>query len=226
MANSSSRLAVVTGASGALGGAMVSVFLESGFRVVGLDRAESGGAVETLRADLADSADVRRSLGALRAKHGPVDCVVHCAGGFRFAAIEDTSDQDFDFLMSANLKSAFFLLREALPEMKRRGWGRVVLIGSRATSSPPAGMSAYCAAKAGVNALVAAATEETRGLNVTVNALLPSVIDTPANRRDMPKADFSTWVPPESLARWAVRLCSPGEGDAVRGALIPVVGRV
>lgn len=205
---------------------MVSAFVQAGFRVVGMDLSESGGAVEIVRADLASSSDVRRALGEIRAKHGPVDGVVHCAGGFRFAAIEDTSDKDFDFLLNANLRSAFFLLRETLPEMKRRGWGRVVLIGAKATSAPPAGMSAYCAAKAGINALVASLTEETRGLDVTVNALLPSIIDTPANRRDMPKADFTAWVPPASLARWAVRLCSAGEGDAVRGALIPVVGRV
>jgi len=175
--------------------------------------------------DLSEPQSIRQGLLSDAMRGTPIDALVHCAGGFRFAEVEKTSDEDLDFLIDANFRSAFYLLRELLPGMKDRKRGRVVLISSRATLQPAAGMGAYCATKAALNALVGSLAEETRAHGINVNALLPTVIDTPANRRDMAKADFSKWVRPEAIAAIVSSLLGTW-GDPVHGALIPVAGRL
>jgi NAD(P)-dependent dehydrogenase (short-subunit alcohol dehydrogenase family) len=116
-------------------------------------------------------------------------------------------------------------MRELLPPMKKRGFGRIVLVSARATLNPPAGMSAYAASKAGLNALVSSVAEELKDFDININAVMPSMIDTLANRRDMPKADFKKWVSPDALAEIIFSLTQPW-GKPIHGALIPVAGRL
>ena len=213
---------LITGAAGALGSIVAKKFFSSGCEVIATDFATPADPqkVRWIPIDLSKPESVHTGL----AQVGAVDGLVHCAGGFRFSKLEETSDRDFNFLIQANLSSTFYLLRELLPGMKKRNFGRIVVVSARATLQPPAGMSAYAASKAGLNALVASVAEEVKSFNININAVLPTILDTPANRHDMPKADFSTWVKTEELAEIIYSLTQPW-GKPVNGALIPVVGR-
>jgi NAD(P)-dependent dehydrogenase (short-subunit alcohol dehydrogenase family) len=175
--------------------------------------------------DLGDSASVHQTADDLAHRGIQIDALVHCAGGFRFAMADETSDDDLDFLLGSNLRSAFLLLREFLPGMKKRNFGRLVFVSARATFSSTAGMAAYSASKAGLNMLVSSLAEEVKRQDINVNAVLPTVLDTPANRKDMPQADFSTWVAPSALADIIYSLTQPW-GQPIHGALIPVAGRI
>jgi NAD(P)-dependent dehydrogenase (short-subunit alcohol dehydrogenase family) len=229
MASRAPRNVLVTGAQGALGKVVVSRFASLGCRVFAVfhrgPAPEPAPGVEWIQMDVTDAASVRAGFARLRQGGGEVDALVHCAGGFRFAKIEDVRDEDLDFLLDVNLRSALLLVREAIPGMKAQNYGRIVLVSSRATQVPTAGMGVYTASKAGLNALTAAVADEVREHDINVNAVLPTVIDTPANRRDMPKADFSTWVSPEELAEIIVSLTQP-LGKPLNGALIAVAGRL
>jgi NAD(P)-dependent dehydrogenase (short-subunit alcohol dehydrogenase family) len=130
-----------------------------------------------------------------------------------------------DFLVRANLLSTIHLLRAIVPVMKTRGFGRIVLVGAKATLSPGAGMGVYLATKAGINQLVQSVAEELKPADITINAVMPSMIDTPANRKAMPEADYGKWVAREELAGIIFGLTQPGS-RAIHGALIPVSGRL
>lgn len=218
---------LITGAEGALGSVVRKRFATAGYQVIGTYHpggtppTSEDSATRFIKVDLANSATVHQTISSL----GDIDVLVHCAGGFRYAQVENTSDDDLDFLFNSNLRSSFLLLRELLPSMKKRNFGRIVLISSKATLQAPAGMSAYCAAKAGINALVSSAAEEVKAFDINVNAVMPTVIDTPANRRDMPKANFASWVTPNELAEIIFSLTQPF-GKPVHGALIPISGRI
>lgn len=222
------KTVLVTGAQGALGRVVAARFLKAGCDVCATDqviqepallKGEFGDRIRWVRADLADPASVAASIPA------DFDAWIHCAGGFRWARIEDLSNSDLDLLVNANIKSSFYLARHLLPAMRKKNFGRVVLIGARAALQGTAGMGAYAATKAGVHLLTQSLADETRGLDITVNALLPSIIDTPANRKDMPNVDPSAWVKPEELAEILFSLTQPW-GKSVHGALIPVSGRI
>jgi NAD(P)-dependent dehydrogenase (short-subunit alcohol dehydrogenase family) len=215
----------VTGAEGVLGAAVSQRFIEGGCKVLGSYYSKPGperAGLKWLQCDLGNSASVRSVAAELRA----VDAWVHCAGGFRWMKTESAGDADIDFLINANLKSAMLLSREILPGMKERGFGRIVLISTRATVQPPGeGMGAYAATKAGLNQLTLAIAEEVRSLDININAILPTVIDTPANRADMPQADVSAWVTPAQISEIVFSLTQPW-GKPIHGALIPVAGRL
>ena len=131
----------------------------------------------------------------------------------------------WDGQMDLNLRLAAVVMRSALPALRGDGGGRMVVVGSRAALQPFAGASAYAASKAGLLALVSAASQEEREHGTTVNAVLPSVIDTPGNRAAMPDADHAGWVRPEEIGHVVRFLISP-EASGVTGAAIPVYGRV
>lgn len=217
---------LVTGANGALGKAVVSRFLSAGWKVTGTQFSATPSSdlnlpsnVQWLKVDLTNSAEVKKVFA-----DAEFDAVIHCAGGFRFAPVDELADEDLHFLLATNLSSAFYLVRSILPKMKKNNFGRIVFISSSATMQPGAGMAAYAASKAGLNSLTHSLAKEVQSFDITVNAVLPSVIDTAENRRAMPKADFSKWVPPEELANFIFTLISP-IGKSIHGALIPVVGR-
>ena len=226
---------VVTGAKGALGGTVTEAFLEAGCRVVGLDividdgpEVTADGEVDGLywrHLDGTDAEEVGEAVAEIEGEFGGIDGLVNCAGGFRWSHIDAVGEEDVDFLVGASLRSGLLMVREVVGGMKERGFGRIVLMSSKSTLNPGEGEGAYASTKAGLNALTESVSREVKEENVTINALLPSVIDTPANREAMAEADFSKWVEREQLAEIIFRLTQPF-GDPINGALIPVAGRM
>jgi NAD(P)-dependent dehydrogenase (short-subunit alcohol dehydrogenase family) len=229
----SGKVVAVTGGFGQLGVAVVQAALAAGAKVAALDVAPSpadpqalGGALALGGIDLAEPATVVRALDTVAAKLGGLDGLVNVAGTFRWQTLEEGSLETWDLLYRANLRTAVAASRAALPLLLRAGAGRIVNVGAAAAAAKAgAGMAAYTASKAGVLKLTESLADEVKDRGITVNAVLPSVIDTPANRADMPKADFTRWVAPRDVASVIVFLLSD-EARAVTGALIPVAGRV
>ncbi|MFP5435849.1 MAG: SDR family oxidoreductase, partial [Alphaproteobacteria bacterium] len=153
-----------------------------------------------------------------------LDGLVNIAGGFAWETVADGSVATWDRLYAMNVRTALIASRALLPLLTASG-GAIVNIGAAAATKAAAGMGAYAASKSGVARLTEALAEEVKAQGVRVNAILPSILDTPANRADMPDADFGNWVTPTQLAGVAAFLLSPA-ADAITGALIPVTGRV
>lgn len=218
-----SRSVLITGAAGALGQAVLARFLAAGDSVTAVGSPNTAPpvtkGVEWVQLDLTDGAEVRRRFGTK-----PFDVVVHCAGGFRWSLVEALSPEDFRFLMSVNFESAFHLAAAVVPKMRDQKRGVLLFVSSIATQQPAAGMSAYAASKGAINSFVTNLAVELKPDGIRVNAILPSIIDTPANRRDMPKADTSQWIPREQLAEILYDL-SLEKSASTTGALIPVTGR-
>jgi len=220
------QLVLVTGAAGALGIEVAKRFAEAGCQVVGtyidaLPTLEIPR-VEWAPLDATSETSVERLFG--ETKNG-FDAVVHCIGGFRYGPLETMPWSDVDFLLSTNLTSSLRVARHALTGMREREFGRLVFVSAKATLAPPKGMAVYAATKAALNALTVGLAEEVKPLDITVNAVLPTIIDTPANRRDMPSADWRAWVPATDLGQIIFDLTQPSH-RAINGALIPVSGRL
>ena len=221
-----SGLAVVTGAAGALGSAVCLVLADAGYRVAGIDQAMvSGDAVAWPPpggggGDLAD--EVAAAFERVAADDEPVRALVNIVGGFRWETIGDSDVGTWDLLYRINVRTALIATRAALPLSAAPG-GALVNVGAAGSVRATAGMGAYAAAKSGVSKLTESLAEELKDTGMRVNAVLPSIIDTPANRADMPDAEFARWVRPEALAAVIAFLLSE---DAVTGALIAVNGRV
>ena len=230
MALKGKRVAV-TGAFGALGGAVVKVAAAAGARVAALDQAAApdwataavGPAGLALGgADLTDPAAAAKAIGQAADKLGGLDVLVNVAGAFRFEPVDGGKPETWDLMYRINVTTAVNASRAAIPFLLKSGAGAIVNIGAGAALKSGAGMGAYAASKAGVHRLTESLAEELKG-KVTVNAVLPSTIDTAANRRDMPDADFSKWVAPDDLAAIILFLA---ENRAITGALLPVNGGV
>jgi len=227
------KIVAVTGGFGQLGLAVVQAALEAGAQVAALDRARSPADAKALAGvlalgelDLAEPEAAVRALDQVAARFGGLDALVNVAGTFRWESLEQGSLDTWDLLYRVNLRSAVSTSRAALPHLIKRGGGRIVNIGAgAAVAKAGAGMGAYTASKSGVLKLTEALAEEVKDRGITVNAILPSIIDTPANRADMPNADFSRWVAPRDIANVIVFLLSD-EARAITGALIPVSGRL
>lgn len=224
---------VITGAAGALGRAVAHAFATSGAQLALVDRAaepkdypEAAGAkyffIGTV--DLADPAQAKRALDSIAARLGGIDVLVNIAGGFRWETIADGKLDTWDFMYTINLKTALCAAQAALPHMNG-GEGRIINVGAAGAAKAAKGMGAYAASKAGVAKLTEALAEELKDKGITVNAVLPSILDTAPNRADMPDADFTRWVAPAALADVVVFLASNG-ARAITGASIPVLGRV
>ncbi len=224
------KTVLVTGAAGALGGAVIERFRQGGCRVVAIDRREvnqmpaevASKNVYWVRADVLQPSTLKEGLKVFQSE---IDALVHCVGGFRVAAADEIEPDDFDSLLEVNLKSAANLVREILPGMKQRGFGRLLFVGSQSALHPSAGLGPYAASKAGLHAYTLALAEEVRSLDINVNAVLPSILDTPRNRKDLPQDDPKKWVPLTALADILYQLCQPF-GNPIHGALIPVGGRL
>lgn len=220
----------ITGAFGALGQAMVRSALDAGALVAAIDRAPTApagidGAKAIGGVDLADADAARGAIDAAAHAIGGLDGLVNIAGTFRWETLADGSLDTWDLLYRINLRTALATSKAAITHLRAAGGGRIVNIGAGAATHAGAGMGAYAASKAGVARLTEALAEELKDDSITVNAVLPSIIDTAANRADMPKADFSRWVQPAQLAAVIVFLLSD-HASAVTGALLPVSGRV
>lgn len=223
-----SRAIVVTGGRGALGQAVVDAALAAGLRVASIDHASDAapreGVLEIGGVDLTDAAQAKAAIDRAAERFGALDALINIAGGFVWQTVDDDRPA-WDRMHALNVSTAVNTSRAALPHLKASAEGRIVNIGANGALKAAAGMGAYAAAKSGVHRLTEALAEELKTTSVTVNAVLPSIIDTPANRKDMPDADPAAWVAPADLAAVILFLASP-DSRAVTGALIPVTGRV
>ena len=220
----------VTGAFGALGAVVMRAVTAAGASAAGIARAPAdkapvqlSGATWFGNADIADPAVAEATLRAIAQKLGGLDAIVNVAGAFRWGKVADTGPEIWESMHKTNLMTAVNATHAALPLLGTNG--RVICIGAAGAAKAGAGMGPYAASKAGIAKFTEALAAEVKDRNITVNAILPSTIDTAANRADMPKADFSRWVQPEQIADLIVFLLSD-RASAITGALIPIVGRV
>ena len=221
MAELRGRVIVVTGAFGALGSAVSTALEQAGARVARVDQAGAASPADLVFAglDLTDESASRQAMSEIAASCGRIDGLANIAGGFVWRTLTDGSAADWEQMFKINLITAVNASRAVVGHLGRGA--SIVNVGAGAATRAGAGMGAYAASKSGVARLTESLAEELAPAGVRVNALLPSVIDTPANRRDMPKADFTTWVAPEDIAKVVVFLMSD-DAAAISGALIPV----
>ena len=224
----SERVVAITGGHGVLGKAVLDAALQAGLKVAVIDHAQGHavpeGVLEVGGVDLTDADQAQKAVDAVIARFGRLDALLNIAGGFVWQTLDDAAPA-WDRMYALNVTTARNASRAALPALKASPEGRIVNVGSAAALKAGAGMGVYGAAKAGVHALTQSLAEELKSTSVTVNAVLPSIIDTPANRKDMPDADPATWVAPGDLAQVILFLASP-DSRAMTGALTPVTGRV
>ncbi|HSZ96927.1 MAG TPA: 3-oxoacyl-ACP reductase FabG [Bradyrhizobium sp.] len=223
------KIVVVTGASGALGKVVVASALARGARVAAVDHAASAlkptpERIELGGVDLTDATEAKRAIDAAASHFGKLDALVNIAGGFAFETVVEGDPKTWQRMHALNVLTALNASRSAIPHLTASGAGRIVNVGAMGALQAGAGMGAYAASKAGVHRLTEALAAEWKG-KITVNAVLPSIIDTAANRASMPNADFAKWVRPEELAEVILFLTSDA-ASAVTGALLPVNGRV
>ena len=214
---------VVTGAAGTLGQAACAVASAQGAEVIGIDIVEAEQLDNTAayhQLDLMDREATRSCFEGL----GPIDGLLNIAGGFAMGTpAAEPSDEEWDWMFKINVDTNRNATMAAVPQLLARGGGAIVNVGALGALSGQAAMSAYGCAKSSVMRLTESLSEELKGQGINVNAVLPSMIDTPVNRRDMPDADFDTWVPPAKLAEVMCFLASDS-ASAVHGALLPVKG--
>ncbi len=223
------KIIVVTGASGALGRVVVNSALAKGAKVAGIDHAASAvkptaERIEFGGVDLTDAAAANKAINAAVSHFGGLDALVNIAGGFVYETAVEGDPKTWQRMYALNVLTALNACRSAIPHIGKSNAGRIVNIGAMGAIQAGAGMGAYAASKAGIHRLTEALAAEWKG-KITVNAVLPSIIDTAANRASMPDADFAKWVRPEELAEVILFLVSDA-ASAVTGALLPVNGRV
>lgn len=227
MSSNKQRIAI-TGAFGTLGAAVVKAALAAGHEVAAIDRAPVPAGLDGAHGfggvDLADTGAAKAAIDAAAAAMGGLDALVNIAGAFRWEPLAGGSLDTWDLLYRVNLRTAVAASQAALPHLPDER-GRIVNIGAASALKAGAGVGAYTASKSGVMRFTESLAEEVKPRGITVNALLPSIIDTPPNRADMPEADFSRWVQPTALAGVVMFLLSDA-ASAITGALIPVTGRV
>jgi NAD(P)-dependent dehydrogenase (short-subunit alcohol dehydrogenase family) len=216
---------LITGASGGLGTAVCKAFTDAGRDVIAVARHwPEKMRFATLSADLT-TAEGCNAMVEQALQGGPIEALVHLVGAYTGGPpLAETSDSGWDRMMNLNLRTAFLAMRAVLKPMLAAQHGRIVAIGARAGVEPAPNSAAYAVSKAGLVALVRNVAAECTGSGVTANAVLPSTMDTPLNRKAMPGADFTKWVTPESVAKLLVWLASDESAD-VSGAVIPIYGR-
>lgn len=223
------KIVVVTGASGALGRVVAASALAKGTKVAGIDHAASAikataERIELGGIDLTDAAEAKKAIDAAATHFGKLDALINIAGGFAFETVLDGDPKIWRRMHDLNVLTALNACRSAIPHLVKSKAARIINVGAMGALQAGAGMGPYAASKAGVHRLTEALAAEWKG-KITVNAVLPSIIDTAANRASMPNADFATWVRPEELAEVILFLASDA-ASAVTGTLLPVKGRV
>lgn len=224
------RSIIITGGTGALGRSVVKRFIEAGDQVYIVDQAPDGGEfvkalpaeqVNYTRLNVLDEAAVKSWAKAL----GQTDVLINIVGGFAMGSFEDTSLNTLDQMLNLNLRSGFIMTQALMPLLKQSAQGRILNIGARQALQGGAQVSTYALSKAAIVNLTQSLAQELRATTqITVNAVVPSTIDTPANRESMPDADPEQWVHPNDLAQTLFFLASP-EARAISGAIIPVYYR-
>jgi len=229
---------LITGATGALGSVVAREFAQTqaylaltGRSEEKLERlaTETGLPAErifTVAADVTQADGVENLVATVTARFGQVAVLLNNAGGWSGGkSVGETAVEDWDHMLALNLRSAFLLSRAVLPGMIKAGWGRIVHVSSKTAVEPRAKQAAYAASKMGLITLTEVIAAEVKDSGVTANVILPSIIDTPDNRKFIPKADPAKWVPPERIAATMRFLCSD-DAASINGARIPIYGAV
>ncbi|MEQ1946084.1 MAG: SDR family NAD(P)-dependent oxidoreductase [Bryobacteraceae bacterium] len=218
---------IITGASGGLGAAVTSAFLDSSACVAAVARSMSGNPSDTflpLSAELSNLEQARAVVSAVLGKWVRVDALVHLVGGFTGGTpVADSDDAALEKMLDLNLRTAYSMMRAVLPVMRAQGSGRIIAIGSRTAVEPAAGLGIYSASKAALVSLVRTVALENKDKGITANVVLPGTMDTPANRSAMRDADPNLWIQPSQIAALLVHLAS-GNASQITGAVIPVYG--
>jgi len=230
------RVALVAGGTGGLGRAVTLAFLEEGATVAVTFRRQeeldtlkklagaNAAQLESFAVDVTDEAAVRQLVEKILAKHGRLDALVNTVGGYASGVkLWELETKVFEQMLALNLRSGYALSRAAVRAMLKQGRGAIVNVASRAAFDHEAGAAAYAASKAAAVAMLDCLAAEVKGSGVRVNSILPSIIDTEANRKAIPKADFAKWPKPEDIARVILFLCSQ-DAKVIHGAAIPVYG--
>jgi NAD(P)-dependent dehydrogenase (short-subunit alcohol dehydrogenase family) len=216
------KVVLITGGAGALGQTVVPAFVSTGASVILGDRTPvQMPGITALKADFTDHTQVRNLVDEVIRTSGRLDALINLVGGFATGRLVETDVSLWQRMLTMNLTSAFLLSQAVLPFMLQHGQGRIVHVAARAALEPFAGAAAYIVSKAGLIGLIRTLSSELEGSGVTVNAVLPSTIDTPANRRAMPAADPSKWARPDSIAHTLTFLASEAASQ-INGALIPI----
>lgn len=232
----SQQVVLVAGGSGGLGRAVSLAFLEEGASVAvtyrdekelaDLRAASSSRAASLFahRVDVTNETEVKQLLAEILAKHGRLDALVNAVGGYAGGQkLWESETKVFDQMLNLNLRSGLVLCRAVVPAFVKQGSGAIVNVASKSAFDHAAGASAYAASKAAAVALIDSLAEDLKGTGVRANSILPSIIDTPANRKAMAGADFAKWPKPEEIARVVLFLCS-SDAKVVHGAAVPVYG--
>jgi NAD(P)-dependent dehydrogenase (short-subunit alcohol dehydrogenase family) len=232
------KVILITGATGALGSAVAQEFAQTESRLALTGRSEQKlerlaaeiglprERVFTVAADITQTNGVSDLRAAIVERFGQADVLLNIAGGWSGGkTVAETSLEEWDRMLALNLRSAFLLSRAVLPAMLEAGWGRIVHISSKTAVEPRSKQAAYAVSKMGLVTLTEVIAAEVKGTGVTANVILPSVIDTPANRESMPQADPRKWVPPERIAGTMRFLCSDA-AVSINGAHIAIYGAV
>lgn len=220
------KIALVTGISGSLGSSVGRILTDHGAVVAGTYLNREPGEKETaarmaVQCDVTLEASVAACFTRVEKELGSPSIIVHTAGGFASdGMLEATSVETWNRMISMNLYGSFLVLREAVRRLRKESYGRIILVSALSASGGSKGAGAYKVAKSGVASLVRIAHAERSSTNMTVNALAPGTMDTPQNRKDMPGADTSSWVPPDRIAQTVLHLCSEA-GGAISGSIIP-----
>lgn len=223
------KTVLVTGANGGLGSEVTKAFLDAGATVVGTSRRIQQSDFDragftAIPAEISTGEGARTLVNQLVSRFGRLDVLVHTVGGFAGGtSVVDTDDATYQRMLELNLNSVFYILRATIPLLRKSGDGRLIAIGSRAAVDPGPGVGAYSASKAAMVSLIRTVALENKDAGLRANVILPGTMDTPANRKAMPNADFSKWVQPASVASLIVGLASEA-GKDITGAVIPVYG--
>jgi len=230
------NVVLVAGGTGGLGRAVSLAFLEEGARVIVTYRkreeldtlknlaGDKDSQLEGYDVDVTNEADVSKLVEGIVSRHGKLDAMVNTVGGYAGGVkLWELHTKVFDQMLALNLRTGYALSRAAVKAMLKQGSGVIVNVAAKAAFDHAAGASAYGASKAAAVAMIDSLAEDLKGTGVRANSVLPSIIDTEANRKAMPKADFAKWPKPEDIARVIVFLCSDG-AKVIHGAAVPVFG--
>lgn len=232
----SDEVVLITGATGGFGPHVVKAFAAMGARIslIGRKQEEAEGVARDLdlsaeqalpfAADVTSAASLALWLEAVKQKWGRADVLVNIAGGYKSKAVLDMEESDWDFMLNLNARSVFLTCKAVLPLMLAQKRGKIINIGAKQALTAGRKSAGYAASKAAVLRLTEALSAEVREQGININVILPSTIDTPANRAGQPDADYGKWVSPEDLAAVILFLASDA-ANAIHGAQIPVYGR-
>jgi len=228
------QVILVTGGTGALGSAVARAFLGEGANVVVTYRAQpeyedlarllpaAGGKLKGFNVDVTDERAMLGMIAAVNGEFGRIDVLVNTVGGYSGGAkLWEVESATLERMLALNLRSAFVSARSVLPTLLKQGYGYIVNVAAKAALDQPGGAAAYVASKAAALALMHSLALDLKGTAIRVNSITPNIIDTAANRRDMPQADFNGWSKVDDIARVILFLCTP-DARVINGAAIPV----